>query len=72
MPHRTDIFCPIHNDPLDPPMVFIQTWDGRDHYECPLPRCSCSISYPAAHDPLRTPDPLHPGEDPADYHDPEI
>jgi hypothetical protein len=45
-PPREPVICPIHNDPLDPPMVFIQSWDGRDHYECPQPRCSASISYP--------------------------
>jgi hypothetical protein len=66
-PPREPVICPIHNDVTDDPMTFIQTWDGRDWYECPVPRCSAAINYPAA----AAADPLH-SEDPADWTDPEL
>jgi hypothetical protein len=49
-------------------MSYIQTWDGRDWYECPKPQCSCAIDYPTI---TSAADPLH-SEDPADWTDPEI
>lgn len=74
-PPREPVICPLHNDVLDPPMVYIQTWDGRDIYECPHRGCTCSISYPAAQAATPhahgTPAPLH-SDNPADWHDPEI
>ena len=74
-PPRDPVICPIHNDVTDEPMTFIQTWDGRDWYECPQPRCSCAINYPAAasHDSHGSPAPQHPLEDdPAFCTDPEL
>jgi hypothetical protein len=68
-PPRDPVICPIHNDVTDEPMTFIHTWDGRDWYECSVPRCSCAIDYPAAT--TSAADPLH-SEDPADWTDPEI
>ena len=61
-PPRDPVICPIHRDVLDPPMTYIQTWDGRDWYECPVPHCSCAIDYPA-HDSPRPAAPQHPRED---------
>jgi hypothetical protein len=55
-PPREPVICPIHSDVTDEPMTFIQTWDGRDFYECPVPRCSAEINYPAA-DPSQLPPP---------------
>ncbi|WP_193214964.1 hypothetical protein [Luteolibacter marinus] len=75
VPSRPAPVCPVHDKAKDSPMVFINTWDGRDWYECPHPECSCAIDYPTAHDPARdphrSPARQHPGED-AEYHDPEI
>lgn len=66
--------CPLHK------LAFVRRADrdGEERHTCPAPECSFEFLrplQPAAapdHDPHGTPDPLHPGEDPADYHDPEI
>jgi hypothetical protein len=80
-PPRDPVICPLHSDVTDEPMTFIQSWDGRDWYECPVPRCSCAIDYPAAaaaDDSPRDPAPQHPlqdphhSDDPAEWTDPEI
>jgi hypothetical protein len=73
--------CPLHK--LD--FIRRADRDGEERHTCPAPECSFEFLRPlsslltdhcslitSSHDPHGTPDPLHPGEDPAAFHDPAI
>ncbi len=36
--------CPLHNDPLDPPMTDCGIYEGYRRFECP--KCSVTIDRP--------------------------